>query len=133
MSRRLAMLPALGFAIASFAAPALAASHDPPRDTCFWSADWQGWTSPAPDVVLLHVGASQVFEIDLKDGGSNQLKYPDMHLANQHQHGTWICTPNDLHLQLSDDHHIYTEPLFVKSLTRLTPEQVEAIPAKYRP
>lgn len=130
MSRHLPILAALGLAAASLATPALAAP--PPTDTCFWSADWQGWSSPRPDVILLHVGASQVFELDLKNG-SDQLKYPDMHLFNQGQHGTWICTPNDLHLMLSDDHHIYSEPLFVKSITRLTPEQIEAIPAKYRP
>lgn len=134
MTRRLATLPALAFALASLAAPAALAGGQggPPSDTCFWSADWQDWTSPAPDVVLLKVGASQVFRLDLREG-SNQLKYPDMHLFNRHQHGPWICTPQDLDLLLSDDHRIYSEPLFVKSITRLTPDQIEAIPAKYRP
>jgi len=134
LNRRSNILAAMALALASLAAPAAIAAADsaPPSDNCFWSGDWEGWKSPSPTVIYLRVGASQVFRLDLKQG-SNQLKYPDMHLTNRHQVGGWICTPHDLDLLLSDDHGIYSEPLFVKSITRLTPAEIAAIPHQYEP
>jgi len=130
---RSTILTAMAVLASVSAAAALAAADSgPPNDTCFLSRDWEGWKSPSPTVIYLRVGASQVFRLDLK-AGSNQLKYTDMHLTNRHQVGSWICTPEDLDLLLSDDHHTYSEPLFVKSITRLTPDEIAAIPHQYEP
>jgi hypothetical protein len=133
LSRRFYGLAAVAGAILSLSAPAaLAASSAPPGDTCFWSADWQGWKSPSPDVIYLHVGASQVFQLTLKQG-SDQLKYPDVRLINQNQQSSWLCTPHDFNLLLTDRDGILRQPLFVQSITKLTADQIAAIPHKYRP
>ena len=45
----------------------------------------------------------------------------------------WICSPLDLQLQVVDMHGAFREPLIVKSITKLTPAEVAAIPPKFRP
>jgi hypothetical protein len=132
LSRRSHILPAIGLAIATLAAAPAAVAATPPSDTCFYARNWEDWSSPAPDVILLRVGVHDIYRLDLKYG-SNQLKYPDMHLANRHETTGWLCQPSDFDLLLSDDHGIYSEPLFVTKITKLTPDEVAAIPVKYRP
>ncbi|HEY2710077.1 MAG TPA: hypothetical protein VGI95_18680 [Caulobacteraceae bacterium] len=99
---------------------------------CFLSRDWEGWKSPSPNVIYLRVGVRQIFEIDLSSG-SNQLQEGDMHLIDKVRGSDWICSPLDLDLQIADDHGVYAEPLIVKSITRLTADQVAAIPRKFLP
>jgi hypothetical protein len=124
------MLPAIGLAIWALAsAPAPAAT---PSSACFHARDWQAWKSPAPNEILLRVGANDIYRLDLREG-SNQLQYSDMHLVNRHETSSWLCQPADFDLLLSDDHGIFSEPLFVSRITKLTPDQIAAIPAKYRP
>ena len=55
-----------------------------------------------------------------------------VHLVSIVRGSNSICTANDLDLKISDDHG-FTQPLIAKSITKLTPEQVAAIPKKYRP
>jgi hypothetical protein len=133
LSRRSFLLPAIAVALfTASAAPALADAHStPPSDTCFYARELQSWKSPAPDVILMRVGASQVFRLDLETG-SNQLKYSDVRLVNRHQTSAWICSPQDLDLLLVAQGG-FSEPLFVKSITRLTPDEVAAIPHQFQP
>jgi hypothetical protein len=126
------ILPAAGFALAVLtAAPALAAN--PPGDRCIYAREWQDWKSPAPNVILIKVGVHDIYRLDLRDGGSNQLQYSDVHLVNRRQTSAWLCQPSDFDLLLSDDYGAFSEPLFVSAVTKLTPDEVAAIPAKYRP
>jgi hypothetical protein len=133
MSNRLSILCA-GLAVAGslgFAGQALAAdaSH---HDSCFLSRDWEGWKSPSPNVIYLRVGVSRIFRLDLS-AGSNQLQQPDMHLVDVVRGSDWICDPLDLQLQLKDDHGAFEEPLIVKAITQLTPDQIAAIPKRDLP
>jgi hypothetical protein len=133
MSNRLSILCA-GLAVAGslgFAGQALAAdaSH---ASNCFLSRDWEGWKSPSPNVIYLRVGVSRIFRLDLS-AGSNQLQEPDMHLVDVVRGSDWICDPLDLQLQLKDDHGAFEEPLIVKAITQLTPDQIAAIPKKDLP
>ena len=122
----LALAGVLSFAATS----ALAAA--PARDNCFLSANWEGWKSPDPNVIYLKVGVGDVFRLDLA-APSSQLQEPDVHLVSQVRGSDWICSPVDLDLQLSDNNGGFREPLFVKSMTRLTPDEISAIPPKFRP
>ena len=132
MSKRLVALCA-GLTLAGslcLAGPALAAESS--HDTCFLSRDWEGWKSPSPNVIYVRVGVSRIYEFDLSSG-SDQLQEPDMHLVSEIRGSDWICNPLDLQLQLRDDHGVFQEPLIVKTITRLTPDQIAAIPKKYLP
>jgi hypothetical protein len=133
MSNRLSILCA-GLAVAGslgFAGQALAADANH-SSSCFLSRDWEGWKSPSPNVIYLRVGVSRIFRLDLS-AGSNQLQEPDMHLVDVVRGSDWICDPLDLQLQLKDDHGAFEEPLIVKAITQLTPDQIAAIPKKDLP
>jgi hypothetical protein len=131
MLKRLSALCAcLAVGALGFASQALSATPAP--DNCFLSRDWEGWKSPSPNVIYLRVGVSRIFQLDLS-AGSNQLQDADVHLINKVRGSDWICDPLDLDLQVADSHGVFREPLFVKSITRLTPEQVAAIPKRDLP
>ena len=128
MSTRLKLLSAVALAAAMFAATSAPAA----TSNCFRARDMGPWKSPAPNVLLYRVGANGVWRIDLQQG-SDQLKYPDMHITNQHMDSAWLCGPSDFQLLLSDRAGIVREPLIVTSVRQLTPDEIAAIPQKDLP
>lgn len=124
-----ASLVALGLLFA--AAPATAATAPSPQN-CFLTTDWQGWKSPSPTVIYLRVRVNDVYRLDLASP-SSELQEPLVHLVTRVRGSDWICSPLDLDLSLADDHGVFREPLFVKSITRLSPAEAKAIPPKFRP
>ena len=112
------------------AAPALADSAD--HNSCFLSSNWQGWKSPDPNTIYLRVDINRIFRIDLAHP-SYSLNDPSVHLVSVIRGSSWICNPLDLQLRVADTHGVVREPLFVKGITELTPNEAKAIPAKYRP
>jgi hypothetical protein len=120
------------FATLGLAAPALA---DTPAKTnvhanCFLSQDWSNWRGSGPSTIYIRVHVHDYFKVELSSP-SSMVTDPSNHLVSQVRGTPWICSPLDLDLKVSDGH--VTEPLFVKSLTKLTPEQVAAIPPKDKP
>jgi len=129
-NRRLAFgTLAIAFAAGALAgSPVVAASSTP----CFFVTQWQGWSSPKPDVIYLGVNMHDVYRVDLSGGGSSQLQGPNMHLVSIDRGSGSICTALDLDLKISDSMG-FSEPLIARSLTKLTPDEAAAIPKKYRP
>lgn len=123
-----AAVAALGMA---GAAQAAAPSPDAkPKSACFFTRNWDGWRSPDEKTIYLRVNVRDIYKVDLA-GGSSLLKWPDSHLINEVRGTDSVCNPIDLDLKVSNDQ--FVEPLFVKAITKLTPEQVAAIPKKYLP
>lgn len=110
------------------AAPAGAATS---RSPCFFITQWQGWKSPSPDVLYLGVNLHDVYRVELS-AGSPLLQWPDSHLVSIVRGSASICSPLDLDLKVSDTQG-FSEPLIARTLTKLTPEEVAAIPKKYLP
>lgn len=131
MSSRLAILSVAALAAATLIAPgAFAASND---SSCFDARELRDWKSPDPNVIYLRVNAHDVYRLDLSTG-SNQLKYSDVRLVDDnHSTSRWVCDPLELDLRVTDSHNTFDEPLIVKSITKLTPDEVAAIPPKFRP
>jgi hypothetical protein len=126
-----ALLAAAGLAFA--ARPALAAAAPQPGASCFLSTQWQGWRAPNPSVIFVRVNVNDVWRFDLS-APAQQLMYPSVHLFSEIRGSAWICTPLDLQMYVVDDSPSrIREPLFVKSITKLTPDQIQAIPPKFRP
>jgi hypothetical protein len=117
-------------AIAAESTPETQAS--PAVRSCFWVNQWHGWKSPDPDTIYLKVNMHDVYRIELS-GGSPMLQAPDMHLVSIVRGSDMICSALDLQLSLSDQHGDMREPLIAKSLVKMTPEEVAAIPEKFRP
>jgi hypothetical protein len=116
--------------LVGFASPAAA---DPAGSNhCFLSRNWEGWKSPDPNTIYVRVSVDTYYRFDLS-AGSDQLKGPGVHLVTDIRGTSWICDPLDMRLYVVDNHGAFREPLFVKAITRLTPDEVAAIPSNFRP
>ncbi|MDB5457396.1 MAG: hypothetical protein JWP92_2981 [Caulobacter sp.] len=138
MTRSIALIGRGLIAAAALAFTAGAAVADVPAKpakpvrSCFQYSDWDGgWVAPQPDVIYLRVRMKDVYRLDLNNG-SNLLTSPGVHLVSVVRGGGTVCSPIDLNLKVSDSSGIAI-PLFVKAITKLTPEQVAALPKKSRP
>ncbi len=114
-------------AVAGASHAGVATGHTP----CFFTTQWEGWKSPSPDVIYLGVNMHDVYRVDLS-AGSSQLQSPNVHLVSINRGSSSICTALDLDLKVSDSQG-FAEPLIARTLTKLTPEEVAAIPKKFRP
>ena len=123
------ILAAAAAAAFGLAAPAFAAADS--TKNCFLAHDWEDWHAPNNKTIYVRVRQHDVWRIDL-DGGSNMLTDQTNHLITNFQGSDWVCHAIDLSEMKVSDGHV-TEPLFVKSITKLTPDEVAAIPQKDRP
>jgi hypothetical protein len=102
----------------------------PPRQ-CFYLSDWRGWTAPDKDTLYLKVRGRDVYRVDLAYG-SNQLTWPGTHLVSVVRGPDSVCHPLDLDLRVSDGMG-FAVPIRAKTITKLTPDEIKAIPKKYQP
>lgn len=128
--------PALTAALAAAALMGLGAgsalADTANHNSCFLSSNWDGWKSPDPSTIYLRVSMNRIFRLDLAHP-AHDLDDPGVHLVTTIRGSAWICSPLDLsQLSVSDNHGI-REPLFVRSITELTPEEARAIPPRFRP
>jgi len=130
---------AAGAALASAANIAWTAPSRSPGAPCFFITQWNGWKSPDPKVIYLGVNMHDVYRVDLS-AGSPLLQAPDVHLVSRTTGPDTVCSALDLQLEVTDEMGFHGrlgggmhEPLIVAKLTKLTPEEVAAIPRRYRP
>ena len=113
-----------------------AASAAPAADTngrnCFTVNDWHGWSSPSPDVLYLAVNFRDVYKAELAQPVEG-LNLVDTVVISDETGLRSICNAVDLHLIMTHRGGGSRRGLIVKSLTKLTPEEIAAIPKKYRP
>ncbi len=132
---RLHHLTAGALAVAAAACLALPAAADPAapakHGSCFFINEWQGWHAPDDHTLYLKVNIHDYYKVEL-NGSSTMLTWPDAHLINKVEGDNVVCDPIDLQLSISEGRGT-AEPLFVKSITKLTPEQIAAVPAKDLP
>lgn len=102
-----------------------------PARQCFYLSDWRGWTAPNKDTLYMKVRGRDVYRVDLAYG-SNQLTWPGTHLVSVVRGGDSVCHPLDLDLRVSDGFGSPI-PIRAKTITKLTPEEIKAIPKKYQP
>lgn len=134
MSGRFPLIAAAvsALALTAVAAPsgAAAATNSLPAKSCFRASDWENWRSPSPDVLYLRVRSKDVYRVDLA-AGSSRLDGVGTYLISNVR-SSMVCSPLDLDLSVADPVG-FSMRLIPKSITKLTPEEVAAIPAKYRP
>ncbi len=118
------------------AAPALAADEPAAKApaakrSCFYMSEWDNWSAPDRDTLYLKVRNRDVYQVDLSHGTS-MLTSPGVHLVSIQRGVDTVCSPLDLDLRVSDGWGM-AMPIMAKSITKLTPEQIAAIPKKDRP
>lgn len=125
----------LSAALLAAAAPALAdpAADAKPRPArqCFSLSDWDNWSAPDRDTLYLKVRNRDVYQVDLSHG-TNLLTSPGVHLVSIQRGVDTVCGPLDLDLRVSDGFGM-AMPIMAKSIVKLTPEQIAAIPKEQRP
>ena len=132
-SKNLLAAAIIAGALSLASTPTLADSTAKPHggQDCFFARDWQGWASPSPDIIYLRVRNKDIYRVDLT-GGSSELQNGNVHLVTKFNGTDVVCTPLDLDLSVADSGG-FCEPLIVKSITKLTPDEAAAIPKKFRP
>jgi hypothetical protein len=129
-----APLLAAALVVAAAASPAAAqrAPHAKSDSApCFFISQWRGWKAPNDHTLYLGVNFRDVYEVQLS-AGSSTLQDPDAHLVSVTRGSDSICSPLDLQLAVAEPYG-FKEPLIARSLVKLTPDEVAAIPRKYRP
>lgn len=127
----------LGAAVAALALSSVAQAAPETRSVskgsgCFASNQWRSWTAgPNGDTLYLRVNLKDVYQVDLTPG-SRARKSPGYFLVNKVRGSNWICSATDLNLTISDDLG-FRQPLIARSMRKLSPEEVAAIPRKYQP
>jgi hypothetical protein len=115
-------------AVGVLASPAVANDQHP----CFFINQWQGWHATDANTVYLRVNLKDIYKLDLS-AGSQELTWPgSYHLISVVRGSDSICTPLDLQLAVSDGRGFY-QPIIVKTITKLTPDEVAALPKKDLP
>jgi hypothetical protein len=119
------------------AAPALAdtpvaAEKAPkPARSCFYLSDWSNWKAPDNKTLYLKVRNRDVYRVDLSHGGG-MLTSPGVHLVSVVRGSDQVCAPLDLDLRVSDGFG-FAMPLMATAITKLTPDEIKAIPKKDQP
>ncbi|KQV62476.1 MULTISPECIES: DUF6491 family protein [unclassified Caulobacter] len=132
----------IGLAIAGLGASAASAAQGDasaqtagkaikPIRQCFYLSDWRGWTAPDKNTLYMKVRGRDVYRVDLAYG-SNQLTWPGTHLVSVVRGPDSICHPLDLDLRVSDGMG-FAIPIRAKTITKLTPDEIKALPKKYQP
>lgn len=127
---RLRTLASAGALLALACAP-LAAQAKPTARDCFLPGQWSGWSTPSPDVLYMRVNVRDIYRVDLA-AKNHALKSAGNYLISQVRGGGAVCSALDLDLAVSEGHGFRTA-LFPKTLTKLTPEEIAAIPRKDLP
>jgi hypothetical protein len=101
------------------------------QDACFFLRSWDGQWKVSPDSRSLYVRQSgQVFRIDLQQPAP--LLQSSFAVLNTRGSSDAVCAPQDLHLVVSDRLGSL-QPAIVSKITRLTPDELAALPKQLRP
>ena len=87
----IALLAAAGLAGVAQATPA---AQPASTRSCFWMSEWEGWSAPDSQTLLLKVNRD-VYRLTLK-GKASSLNWPDTRLISEGHGSNRICSARDL-------------------------------------
>jgi hypothetical protein len=135
MTKHSYSIPAVLTAVVLISGGATAATAAPEETSarpCFASHTWEGWSAPGDgDTLYLRVGIHDIYRVELTPG-THVRKDSNQFLVSRVRGSNWICSALDLDLTLSDTQG-FREPIIARSLRKLTPAEVAAIPRKDLP
>jgi hypothetical protein len=114
------------------AARAQPAPPSPPRvaQACFYSSDIAGFSAPDDHTLFIRTGVHNIWRIDLASDCQDLSFREHIRISAAAGMGS-ICTPLDL--DISTHANGMRMRCIVRSLTKLTPDQVAALPKRYLP
>jgi hypothetical protein len=124
-----ALAAAVGFgASAASAQPASA----PPSNSCFFINQFQTWKAPDDKTMFIRVGTGRYFRLDMA-GSCPALTGINPHLVTTFSGTNSVCSKLDWNLKVARAPGSPPEACIVSAMTELTPEEVKAIPKKFKP
>ena len=127
MTRSLCLIAAAAAALVA----AVPAAAQPNRDNCFRMSMLSNTRADGDRRIYARVNVNTFYRIDLAHRCAS-LPYEGNFLVLSPTPGSdLICNPIDLDLKVND--HGALESCFIKSITRLSPEEAAQIPRKVRP
>lgn len=135
MKNRLLRAAPLAALCALVAAPVFAKSPVEPQGKgdkqCFYSRNVESFAAPNENIVNLRVTSRQYYQLEMfapcHDIDWNQ------HIALIARGGSWICTGNGLDAEIVSHSPIGPQRCAVRSIRRLTPAEVAALPKGAKP
>ena len=126
----------LALTIAALIAPMVRAQPQLPDanagQACFFSRDFQQWRSPDPNTIYIRVGVNRFYRLDLA-APCEALRFPDAYLVSVFRGSDSVCAPIDWDIRVAQRPVGVTQQCVVRAMTRLTPQEVESIPPRFRP
>lgn len=110
------------------ASPTGAAQSTPAR-ACFFSRDVRGFAAPDSKTLYLRVRSKDVYRLDMR-GRCADLDW-EHHVGLDSRGSSSICAPIDVTVMVRGPIGVSRCP--VEAITRLTPEEVAALPKRARP
>ena len=114
--------------------PSQAQSPKPAKkhDACFFSTQFASWRAPDDKTILIRVGLSQYYRIDLSASCSG-LTSPGARLVNRVHGSDLICKPVDWDISVEESTGGFGHGCIVKSMTELAPDEVASLPSRFKP
>jgi hypothetical protein len=124
-----------GFAIAATASLSVARAADSPAPTaaggeekaCFWTRQVRNYTNDGQRMIYLSVADRNVWRIETNGACLNAASASDPIRFTESAASGRVCTAIDVDVQ------VRTSRCIVTGLTKLTPEEVAALPSRLRP
>lgn len=104
----------------------------PPSNSCFFINQFQTWKAPDDKTMFIRVGSNRYFRLDMA-GSCSALKGINPHLITRFSGTNSICSKLDWNLKVARAPGSPPEACIVSAMTELTPEEVKAIPKKFKP
>ena len=132
MKRLLVMTSA--FALAASALPALAADQTKPEtgSQCFRMSQIRNHTKADDQTLYFSVGSRDVYRLDMSGACLAGTSSSDPLILETVGGTDLICRPIDLSLKVKLG-NVGVSPCIIKEITKLTPDQIAALPPKVKP
>ncbi len=125
----------IAFAIAVVLLPGTSfaqSGSDGQNPGCFFAHDFGNWKAPDDKTIYIRVRAHRTFRLDLARN-CPLLGWPGAILVSKFSGSTTVCHPIDWNLEVTDAPDRPPHACIVRAMTELTPEEVSAIPPRFKP
>lgn len=103
-----------------------------PAGQCFSTTEMGNWRAADASTLYVRVRLNQIYRLDLK-GRCPFLTAPGARLITSFRGSNLVCSPLDWDLKVSAGIGSSVEPCIVKTMTRLSPDEISALPKKVTP
>jgi hypothetical protein len=123
----------IAFLVAAIGAASAQNTPAPYANRCFYTSDFDTWRAPDDKTIFIRVHPDRYFRLDLSKS-CPVLMWPGAHLITEWRSTNWICNAIDWNLRVSQvPNGGITMACIVQAMTPMTPDEVKAIPPKFKP